>query len=88
MIADSHINPEELKQLIQKERKQVVPGYNLDDHSLVKARDNFELNYIFRHLDENDWNVRKTSEILEIDRTHLYKLMKKYDLKRSHYKSY
>jgi DNA-binding NtrC family response regulator len=37
-----------------------------------------ERRYILHCLEKNDWNVSKTAEELDIQRSHLYSKMKKY----------
>ncbi|MDL1894504.1 hypothetical protein FBQ87_16695, partial [Sphingobacteriales bacterium CHB3] len=38
--------------------------------------------YIKKMLDENKWNISKTAEALDIQRSHLYNKMKKFGLMR------
>ena len=71
------------KSRIEKESKAHVINQQHIDHSLFTARDNFECNYILRHLEENNWNVCRTAEVLKVDRTYLYKLMQKYSIIRA-----
>ncbi|MCX7988903.1 MAG: sigma-54 dependent transcriptional regulator [Thermodesulfovibrio sp.] len=44
--------------------------------SLREARDAFERDFILKKLNENNWNMTKTSEILGIERSNLYKKIK------------
>lgn len=44
--------------------------------------DSAESEYILAALKENDWNIRKTAEILEVERSNLYKKMNKYNIVR------
>jgi len=44
--------------------------------SLKEARSLFEKKHILSKLRENDWNVIKTAETLQIERTYLYRKMK------------
>lgn len=44
--------------------------------SLKDARTLFEKNYILDQLNANEWNIIKTADALEIERTHLYRKMK------------
>ncbi len=50
--------------------------------SLREAKEAFEREYILRRLKKNDWNISKTAEELGIERSHLYKKMKSYGIKR------
>ncbi|MEJ2052595.1 MAG: sigma-54 dependent transcriptional regulator [Calditrichaceae bacterium] len=74
------ITGEDIQNIIAKDSKSPGLHQPFTGHSLSKARNNFERNYILRHLDENDWNVRRTAEILDLDRTHLYRLMQKHSI--------
>ena len=50
------------------------------DRSLKDARDNFERAYILAELRSNDWNVTRTAERLGIERSHLYRKLKAYNI--------
>jgi transcriptional regulator with PAS, ATPase and Fis domain len=41
-----------------------------------------EKEHILRTLKENNWNIQKSAEVLDIDRVTLYNKIKKYDLKQ------
>jgi DNA-binding NtrC family response regulator len=42
----------------------------------------FEAAFILQQLGANGWNISKTAEVLDIQRSHLYNKMKKYGLER------
>ena len=44
--------------------------------SLKEARREFEGDYIFEKLTENDWNISKTAKILDIERSNLHRKIK------------
>jgi two-component system, NtrC family, nitrogen regulation response regulator NtrX len=48
--------------------------------SLKDARDGFERAYILAELRANDWNMTRTADRLGIERSHLYRLIKKYGI--------
>jgi two-component system nitrogen regulation response regulator NtrX len=50
------------------------------DRSLKDARDNFERAYILAELRTNDWNVTRTADRLGIERSHLYRKLKAYNI--------
>ncbi|MDP3112594.1 MAG: sigma-54 dependent transcriptional regulator [Thermodesulfovibrionales bacterium] len=49
--------------------------------TLKDARDAFEKDYIIKKLGENNWNISKTAEILDIERSNLHRKIKTYDIK-------
>jgi len=49
--------------------------------ALKDARDAFEKDFIIRKLEENSWNVSKTAELLDIERSNLHRKIKAYDIK-------
>jgi two-component system nitrogen regulation response regulator NtrX len=53
--------------------------FSLD--SLRDARDLFERDFIIRKLEENAWNISKTAELLDIERSNLHRKIKAYDIK-------
>ncbi|PYN75858.1 MAG: Fis family transcriptional regulator [Candidatus Rokuibacteriota bacterium] len=50
------------------------------ERSLREARDNFERAYIVAELRANDWNMTRTAERLQIERSHLYRKIKAYGI--------
>jgi len=49
--------------------------------TLREARDAFEKTFITKKLEENNWNISKTAEILQIERSNLHKKIKGYNIK-------
>ncbi len=49
--------------------------------ALKDARDAFEKDFIIRKLEENSWNVSKTAELLDVERSNLHRKIKAYDIK-------
>ncbi len=53
-------------------------------HSTFKdAKDAFERDFIIKKLDENAWNISKTAEALDMERSNLHRKIKVYDIKVS-----
>lgn len=48
--------------------------------TLKDARDAFERDFIIRKLEENNWNVSRTSDAIAIERSNLHKKIKAYDI--------
>jgi two-component system nitrogen regulation response regulator NtrX len=52
-------------------------------NTLKDARDSFEKDFIMKKLEENNWNISKTAEILDVERSNLHRKIKAYDIKTS-----
>lgn len=48
--------------------------------TLKEARDAFERDFIIKKLEENNWNVSKTAEQLDIERSNLHRKIKAYNI--------
>ena len=59
-------------------------GHNMYDRfdKFQEFKDYVEKEFIKSKLDQNNWNVSKTAELIDIQRSHLYNKLEKYDLKR------
>jgi two-component system nitrogen regulation response regulator NtrX len=44
--------------------------------TMKEARDKFEKDFILRKLQENNWNISRTAEELEIERSNLHRKIK------------
>ncbi len=51
--------------------------------TLKEARESFEKDFIARKLEENNWNISKTAEIMAIERSNLHRKIKTYNLAAS-----
>jgi two-component system nitrogen regulation response regulator NtrX len=49
--------------------------------TLRDARDSFEKDFIMKKLEENNWNISRTAELLDIERSNLHRKIKAYDIK-------
>jgi len=49
--------------------------------TLREARDAFERDFIARKLEENNWNISKTAEILDIERSNLHRKIKTFEIR-------
>jgi two-component system nitrogen regulation response regulator NtrX len=49
--------------------------------TLRDARDSFEKDFIMKKLEENNWNISRTAEFLDIERSNLHRKIKAYDIK-------
>ena len=59
--------------------KEAVTG-DARERSLREARDNFERAYILAELRASEWNMTRTAERLGIERSHLYRKLKSYNI--------
>jgi len=48
--------------------------------TLREAREEFEKEFIIQKLEENNWNVTKTAEAIELERSNLYRKIKSYGI--------
>ena len=53
-----------------------------DSNSFQEFKEKAERAFIIKQLKANDWNISKTAEILDIQRSHLYNKMKKYEIEK------
>ncbi len=61
-------------------KEAAAPAGEARDRSLKDARDNFERSFIIAELRINDWNVTRTADRLGIERSHLYRKLKAYNI--------
>jgi DNA-binding NtrC family response regulator len=58
--------------------KDILSGSN----SFQEFKEKAERAFIIKQLNANDWNISKTAEALDIQRSHLYNKIKKYEIER------
>ena len=59
-----------------------VSRNNMEFSDDEKSLSSMERKYINKILNETNWNISKTAQILEIDRVTLYNKINKYDLRK------
>ncbi|MDX2248455.1 MAG: sigma-54 dependent transcriptional regulator [Bacteroidia bacterium] len=67
------------------QRREVKPrGSSIyDDFEQFQAfKDHVEKQFIIKKLEQNAWNISKTAEVLDIQRSHLYNKMEKFEIRR------
>lgn len=52
----------------------------LEINSLREAREEFEKEFIIQKLEENQWNISKTAEAIELERSNLHRKIKSYGI--------
>ena len=57
-----------------------VQGEGTASASLRAAREEFEKEFIIQKLEENDWNISKTAEAIELERSNLHRKIKSYGI--------
>ncbi len=84
LSTEDEITAEDVEQLVVQKKKQ---KNMLDD--LLDQTDNFheykeeaERQFLLKKLEKYDWNVSATAEAIDIQRSHIYNKMKKYDIER------
>jgi len=60
----------------------VVAGLDMEGMTFQEFKDRAEAVFIRKQLEASGWNVSRTAELLNIQRSHLYSKMKKYGLER------
>ena len=75
---DKFIDTEDLPEAIKQDQKTQKKAYQL--MSLKEARTEPEKKIIHKALEANNWNRQETAKALQINRTTLYKKMKRYNL--------
>jgi two-component system nitrogen regulation response regulator NtrX len=60
------------------------PGVGIDGvlalATLREAREEFEREFIVQKLEENDWNISRTAEVIELERSNLHRKIKSYGI--------
>lgn len=81
MVSKPEINENDVTMFTQS------TGSNIDDllnisNSFQEFKEKAERAFILKQLNANGWNISKTSEILGIQRSHLYNKLKKYEIEK------
>ncbi|MFA3781983.1 sigma-54-dependent transcriptional regulator [Melioribacteraceae bacterium 4301-Me] len=79
MIPKNVISEKDVYDLIPKSSNDFDDLFNISN-SFQEFKEKAEKMFILKQLEANNWNISKTAEALEIQRSHLYGKMKKYNI--------
>ena len=80
MSPDQVIDAGDLPESIRSDHDRDVTDDLLNHKSLKEARDHFEHVFIAKKLSENDYNITQTAKALGLERSHLHKKIKAYNI--------
>jgi two-component system nitrogen regulation response regulator NtrX len=81
MVPSDAITKRDLDILGMFGQQRVLKEYDYFSNKTLKdARDAFEKDFIIRKLQENNWNVSKTAEAIDVERSNLHKKIKAYEI--------
>jgi len=85
MTPASSIDALQLPEIIRERGKERRSGPLREEHhtessSLRGAREEFEREFIIQRLDENDWNITRTAEAIELERSNLHRKIRSYGI--------
>ncbi len=84
MVPGSAITPVHLPVYVAGEDPRGQGATRLDTvlglSSLREAREEFEKEFILQKLEENEWNISKTAEAIELERSNLHRKIKSYGI--------
>ncbi|NJC88664.1 MAG: sigma-54-dependent Fis family transcriptional regulator [Desulfuromonas sp.] len=86
MVAARVITYAQLPQSITSRRHEATDQQPLSDVSATvadtfrEAREEFEKEFLLRKLEENDWNVSRTAEAIEMERSNLHRKIRSYGI--------
>jgi DNA-binding NtrC family response regulator len=84
ILCENKITEEDVKKHVPSVRLTMAPTEMFEQFKKFQDfKDHIERLFIEYKLEKNNWNVSKTAEEIDIQRSHLYNKIEKYNLKRS-----
>jgi len=81
MIPSDEITVNDISALVPNSVSKTDDFLNITN-SFQEFKEKAERAFILKQLELNNWNISKTSEVLGIQRSHLYNKMKKYNIEK------
>ena len=79
MVPNREIKETDVLNLISPQQGKVEDLLDISN-SFQDFKEKAERAFILKQLENNGWNISKTAELLDIQRSHLYAKMKKYNI--------
>ena len=84
ILSENKITEEEVKTFVPSVQTKLDPTDLFEQFSKFQSfKDYIEKLFIEHKLRKNSWNVSKTAEEIDIQRSHLYNKIEKYELQRN-----
>lgn len=84
MTSGGSISCDDIPDLYGGHSESLSPGPTLEgalaQSTLREAREEFEREFIIQKLEENDWNISRTAETIELERSNLHRKIKSYGI--------
>ena len=81
MVTKENISADDISPLLPNSKLKTDDLLNISN-SFQEFKEVTERAFILKQLELNDWNISKTAEILDIQRSHLYNKIKKYNIEK------
>jgi len=65
------------------ENEGVIIGIIENNRTFQAFKEEAERLFLIRKLEENDWNISQTADLIDIQRSHIYNKMKKYNIEKT-----
>lgn len=78
VITEKHLPAALFLKKTETEKTGVTPA--LDAVTFREAKEEFEKEYLLQKLEENDWNISRTAEVIEIERSNLHRKIKSFGI--------
>lgn len=84
LSTEDEITAEDVEQLViqKKTQKNMLDDLLDQTDNFHKYKEEAERLFLLKKLEKYDWNVSATAEAIDIQRSHIYNKMKKYDIER------
>lgn len=84
LVKDSKIKKEDVENLslTKSPKKREMDPLIDESEDFKKFKEKSEKLFLLQKLEENDWNISQTADAINIQRSHMYNKMKKYDIER------
>ena len=84
MTTGKIITPQQLPVSLQSKKSLPAKGLPIVAASEVptykEAREEFEREFLLQKLEENDWNISRTAEAIEMERSNLHRKIKSFGI--------
>jgi two-component system, NtrC family, nitrogen regulation response regulator NtrX len=84
LAPDKCITKKDVQKYVTRKREdeEALDELIMKNRSFQDFKEEAERLFLIRKLEENDWNISQTAESIDIQRSHIYNKMRKYDIEK------
>jgi DNA-binding NtrC family response regulator len=84
LAPEKTITEQDVQKFVRQKQQdeEILDELIANNATFQEFKEEAERRFLMKKLEENDWNISQTADAIDIQRSHIYNKMKKYDIEK------